>query len=115
MPEAKSGAERRRVPRVPVDFPVTLTWRRKEHRLQAREFSEYGILVAAAHKEMIGQDVQVGLALNAGESPLTVDGTVVYGTDTSIGIRFKNVPSSDQQTLRAYALAHGIGISRPQS
>jgi hypothetical protein len=83
--------------------------------LKASEFSEYGILVAATHKELIGQEVQVGLALNPGENPLAVDGTVVYGTDTSIGIRFKNVPSEDQQTLRAYALAHGIGINRSQS
>ena len=115
MAEAKSGSERRRVPRVSVDFPITLTWRRKEHRLQARELSEYGILVSAAHKELIGQEVQIGLTLNPGESPLSVGGTVVYGTDTSIGIRFKNVPSEDQQTLRAYAMAHGIGINRPQS
>lgn len=115
MAEVKSGAERRRVPRVSVDFPITLKWRRKEHRLQAREFSEYGILVSAAHKEMIGQEVQIGLTLNPEESPLNVDGTVVYGTDTSIAIRFKNVPSDDQRTLRSYALAHGIGINRPQS
>ena len=115
MAGAKSGSERRRVPRVSVDFPITLLWRQKEHRLKAREFSEYGILVSASHKEMIGQEVQVGLALNPGESPISVDGTVVYGTDTSIGIRFKNVPSEDQQTLRAYANAHGIGINRPQS
>ena len=72
MAEAKSGSERRRVPRVAVEFPVTLTWRRKEHRLQAREFSEYGILVSAAHKELIGQDVQVGLSLNPGESPVSL-------------------------------------------
>jgi hypothetical protein len=115
MAEAKSGAERRRVPRVSVDFPVTLTWRRKEHRLQAREFSEYGILVASDQKDLIGEEVQVGLALNAGESPISLDGTVVYGTDAAIGIRFKNVPSEDQQTLRAYAMAHGIGINRSQS
>jgi len=65
-------------------------------------------------KELIGQDVQVGLLLNPGEKPLSVDGIVVYGTDTSIGIRFKNVPPENQQTLRAYAMAHGIGINRPQ-
>ncbi len=115
MAEAKSGAERRRVPRVPVDFPVTIVSGKQQHRLQAREFSEYGILVSASHKELIGQEVQVGLTLNPGESAISVDGTVVYGTDTSIGVRFKNVPAEDQQTLRAYALAHGIGINRPQS
>ena len=115
MAEAKSGAERRRVPRVPVDFPVTIVSGKQQHRLQAREFSEYGILVSASHKELIGQEVQVGLTLNPGESAISVNGTVVYGTDTSIGVRFKNVPSEDQQTLRAYALAHGIGINRPQS
>ena len=114
MAEGKSGSERRRVPRIPVDFPVTLVWGRKQYRFQAREFSEYGALVAAINKELIGQDVQIGLSLNQGERPLVVDGTVVYGTETALGIRFKNVPAEDQQTLRAYALAHGIGINRPQ-
>lgn len=110
----RSSSERRRVPRVAVSFPVTVVSGRKQHRSQAKQFSEYGVLVASPIKELVGQDVQVGLLLNPGEKPVTVPGIVVYGTDTSIGIRFKNVPAEDQQTLRAYAQAHGIGISRPQ-
>lgn len=108
-------SEKRRVPRIPVDFPVTVASGRKQHRGQAKELSEYGVLVASQIKELVGQEVQIGLLLNPGEKPLSVDGTVVYGTDTSVGIRFKNVPPDDQQTLRAYAQAHGIGINRPHS
>ena len=37
-----------------------------------------------------------------------------YGTETSIGVRFKNVPAEEQRILRAYAQAHGIGIVRTQ-
>jgi hypothetical protein len=114
MADGKSGSERRRVPRIAVDFPVTLALGKKQYRFQACEFSEYGILVAAIHKELIGHEVKIGLLLNQGESAVLVDATVVYGTDTALGVRFKNVPAEDQQTLRAYAQAHGIGISRPQ-
>ena len=110
----RSSSERRRVPRIEVSFPVTVIAGKKQHRSQAKQFSEYGVAVAPPIKELVGKDVQVGLLLNPGEKPVSVDGTVVYGTDTSIGIRFKNVPAGDQQTLRAYAQAHGIGISRPQ-
>ena len=102
------------MPRIQVELPVTVTWGRKQHKLQAKEFSEYGILLACPQKELVGQEVQLGLSLNANESPLAVGGTVVYGTDTSIGIRFKNVPQEEQRILRAYAQAHGIGIVRPQ-
>ena len=114
MRESRRPSERRRVPRIQVEFPVTAALGRKQHKWQAKEFSEYGILVASASKELVGQEVQLGLSLNPSEGPLAVAGTVVYGTDTSIGIRFKNVPAEDRQTLRAYAQAHGIGISRPQ-
>jgi len=113
--ESRRPSERRRVPRIPVDFPVTVGSGRKQHRCQAKELSEYGVLVAAPIKELVGQEVQIGLLLNPGEKPLSVDGTIVYGTETSVGIRFKNVPPDDQQTLRAYAQAHGIGISRSHS
>ena len=113
--ESRRPSERRRVPRIPVEFPVTLASGRKQHRCQAKELSEYGILVATASKDLVGQDVQIGLLLNPNESPLALDGTVVYGTETSIGIRFKNVPPDDQRLLRSYAQAHGIGIVRPPS
>ena len=102
------------MPRIQVEFPVTVAWGRKQHKSQAKEFSEYGILLASPQKELVGQEVQLGLSLNANESPLAVAGTVVYGTETSIGIRFKNVPQEEQRILRAYAQAHGIGIVRPQ-
>ena len=114
MRESRRPSERRRVPRIQVEFPVTVALGRKQHKCQAEEFSEYGILVASASKELVGQEVQLGLSLNPSEGPLTVGGTVVYGTDTSIGIRFKNVPPEEKRILRAYAQAHGIGIVRPQ-
>ena len=112
--ESGRPSDRRRVPRIEVSFPVTVVAGRKQHRSHAKQLSEYGVSVAPPIKELIGQDVQVGLLLNPGEKPVSVPGIVVYGTDTSIGIRFKNVPAEDQQTLRAYAQAHGIGINRPQ-
>lgn len=112
--ESGRPSDRRRVPRIQVEFPVTVSQGRKQQRCQAKELSEYGIMVATPAKELVGQEVQLGLTLNPNEGPLAVDGTVVYGTDTSIGIRFKNVPQEEQRILRAYAQAHGIGIVRTQ-
>ena len=110
MKEYSRPSERRRVPRIPVDFPVTLTVGRKQYRGQACEFSEYGILLTSPNKELVGDEVQVALSLNPNEAPLSVTGMVVYATDSGIGIRFKNVPTEDQLTLRAYAHTRGIGI-----
>ena len=115
LKESGRYSEKRRVPRIPVNFPVTVALGRKQHRCEAKELSEYGILVATPSKDLVGQEVQIRLSLNPNESPLAVEGVVVYGTDTSIGIRFKNVPREEQQILRSYAHAHGIGIGRPQS
>ncbi len=93
-----------------MDFPVTLTWGRKHFRWRAREFSEYGILVAAGQKDLVGEDVQIALPLEAGASPLSLTGVVAYATGTGIGIRFKNVPQEQQNALKTYVEARGIGV-----
>lgn len=120
MKESSRSQEKRRVPRIPVDFPVAVTFGRKQFRWQARELSEYGILVASPNvaspnKELVGEDVQLALSWNPNEPPLSLLGVVVYSTDSGIGIRFKNVSPENQVTLRAYAQVRGIGISRPQT
>ena len=120
MKESSRAEEKRRVPRIPVDFPVTITWGRKQYRWQARELSEYGILVASPKvaspsQELVGEDVQLALSLNLKDPPFSLLGVAVYSTDAGVGIRFKNVSPENQVTLRAYAQVHGIGISRPQT
>jgi len=113
--EGGRGAEKRRVPRIQVDFSVQVTWGRRQYRWQAQEFSEYGILLNAPNKELIGQEIQLGFSLNAQDPALSVTGLVVYATVAGLGIRFKNLSSENQAVLRTYVQAHGIGISRPST
>lgn len=112
MAEPAKTPEKRRVPRIPAGFPVALTWGRKQHRLQSKEFSEYGILLTPAHKDMLGEDVQVALSLEPNKSSLSVSGVVAYVTEAGMGIRFKNVPQEQQAILRDYVRTRGIGIVR---
>src|ERR1035437_3876133 len=94
-------AERRRAPRIPVNFPVTVTWGRKQYRCQARELSEFGILLASTHKELAG-DVGVELGLNPGSTSVSLKGVVAYATDTGVAVRFKNISSEQRTVLKNY-------------
>ena len=112
MKETPKPYERRRAPRISVSFPVMVSWGRKQFRWLAREFSEYGILLAGSNKEMVGEDLKLELALDPNDPPLNVDGIVAYATDTGVGIRFKNVSPENQFSLKHYVQKHGIGITR---
>jgi hypothetical protein len=104
--------ERRRVPRVPVSFPVVVNWGRRQFRWLAREFSEYGILLAASNKELVGQELKLKLTLEGEEPPIDVEGIVAYSTETGVGIRFKNISPENAFSLRDYVQKRGIGITR---
>ena len=112
MKEADKYSERRRVPRVNVDFPVVVNWGRKQFRWLAREFSEYGILLAGSNKEMVGQELKLELKLDPQHPPILVQGVVAYATDTGVGVRFKNISREDQFSLKHYVQSKGIGINR---
>ena len=99
-------AERRRAPRIPVNFPVTVTWGRKQYRCKAREFSEFGVLLASTHKELAG-DVGVELDLNPPSISVSLEGIVAYATDTGFAVRFKNIFSAQRTVLKAYIQAQG--------
>ena len=112
MKEPIKSQERRRVPRIQVNFPVLVNWGRKQYRWLAREFSEYGILLAGSNKDMMGQEIKLELPLEPNAPPLNVEGVVAYVTDTGVGIRFKNLSPESQFSLKHYAQKHGIGIVR---
>lgn len=112
MKEPGKPYERRRAPRIQVNFPVVVNWGRKQFKWLAREFSEYGILLAGSNKEMVGEDLKLELALDPSEPPLEVEGVVAYATDTGVGVRFKNVSPENQYSLKHYVQKHGIGITR---
>jgi len=100
------GRERRRAPRIAVDFPVALTCGRKQYRCQALEFSEFGIFLASARKELVGEDVELGLALDTKNPSRSIKGVVAYATNTGIGVRFKSVSPELQMDLKNYIQAN---------
>lgn len=112
MKDSTKQDERRRTPRIPVDFPVTLTLGRKQYRLQAREFSEFGILLASTYKELVGEDVTVELTLNPTSPSLSLEGVIAYATDTNVAIRFKNISPEHRAILKSYIQAHSSNSAR---
>lgn len=112
MKEVKRYAEKRRVPRLHVNFPVVVNWGRKQFRWLAREFSEYGILLNGSNKDLVGQELKLALAFEPDSKPIEVHGIVAYSTDTGVGVRFKNITPEAQHTLKHYVKLHGIGITR---
>ncbi len=106
MREPLRPSEKRRSPRIDVDFPVTLSWGKKEYRWRARQFSEFGILLASTHKELVGQDVDLILALDSYDTDVALSGIVVYSTDAGVAVRFKNLTTDQRATLRAFIEMH---------
>ncbi|HWP85714.1 MAG TPA: PilZ domain-containing protein [Terriglobia bacterium] len=112
MKETSKSPERRRAPRISVSFPVLVRWGQKQFKWLAREFSEYGILLAASNKDIVGEELKLELPLDSQTTPITVEGVVAYTTETGVGIRFKNVSPDDQFALKHYVATRGIGITR---
>jgi hypothetical protein len=103
--------ERRRAPPFLVNFPVAVRRADKQFSWQAIEFSELGIRLAASNKELIGQTLEMELPLDPDTPPLTIEGVVAYTTNTSIGIRFKNISHDHQSVLRRWAQRRAIAIA----
>ena len=115
MKETGNHSEKRRVPRIEVDFPVTVTWGQKQYRWKAREFSEYGILLLSTRKELVGEEIRLSLSLDDTQPALNLVGVVAYTTDIGLGVRFKNVRPEAHITPKYYVLSRGIGAPKPQS
>ena len=113
MERALRRNQRRRVPRVPVDLPVTVTWKKKNFPCHARQLSEFGILLASDHKELVGEDIRLKLDLDAPNRSLSLAGIVVYAIEKGIGVRFEAVSPEDQPVLKSYVQARGIGVEKP--
>ena len=106
MKEPTRPSEKRRSPRIEVDLPVTLNWGKKQYRWRARQFSEFGILLATSQKELVGQDVELSLDLDSFDSDVALSGIVAYATDGGIAVRFKNLTADQRATLRAFINIH---------
>jgi hypothetical protein len=107
MAVSKRVLERRKMPRIPVNFGVTVTCEDRRYNSQAREFSESGVFVSAEDKGLVGKLVMLDLALTPQDSALSLKGVVVYATESGVGIRFRN-PSRDQlSVLKNFIRANG--------
>ena len=69
--------ERRRIPRIPVNFEVVVVREGEQFHCQARQLSQGGIQLATPHKELVGKDIQLELMLQSPDTVLQVSGTVV--------------------------------------
>jgi hypothetical protein len=98
--------DRRRAPRITVKFPVTIAWGKKKFSCHAEEFSEFGILVAPKHKELVGQEVELNLALDTPKETFAIKGIVAYATDAGLGVRFKDVTEEQQASLKDFLFTH---------
>ena len=102
--------QRRRVPRVIVDLAVTLIAGKKKFRSRVLQLSEFGILVASAHKDLIGQKIRVDLSLEPPHQSLSLSAVVVYTNNGGTGIRFEDESAAQHALLKSYVQARGIGI-----
>ena len=105
--------QRRRVPRVMVDIPVTLTWGKKRFRTHAIQLSEFGTLVAGTYKDLVGEKVLVELQLEPPTGSLSTPAVVVYANDAGTGIRFEIDDLGKIADLKNYVQARGIGVIKP--
>ncbi len=127
MEETAKASEKRRVPRIAVDLPATVTWGKKRRPYRAKELSEYGVFLAPKRKDPAKEkgakdnkgsirekeEVLVDLGLEPKTSPLALAGVVISATTDGIAVRFKNLALEQHALLRNYVLARGIGIEKP--
>src|SRR5262249_50745256 len=92
-----------------ADFQVVVNWGRKKLRLQACEFSEYGVLLAGSDQTMVGEDLSLQLTLESSKAAVNLEGVAIYSNDRGVGGRFKNVSPENQILLKQYVQERGIG------
>ena len=105
--------QRRRVARVPVEFPVQVTWGKKQYQCQARQLSDFGILLTPPRKELVGENIGVRFALGKPKSAFNLSGVVVYAAESGCGIRFESNNPEQLTSLHNYVHSLGIGVVRP--
>src|SRR5258706_10445380 len=96
------GDQRRRVRRIPADFPVILWQGRNRLRCQTRQLSEFGMLVATNQRQLVGERIQVDFALDSPIPALSLSATVSYAIDAGIGIRFDSLDLGQRLALQDY-------------
>ncbi len=113
MEKSVSRIEQRRTPRIWVNFQAVVIWKGKKFHCDARQLSEAGILLATPHKELVGENIQLELILQAPSPALLLTGTVIRVIPSGIAARFKEISPEQRLVLQTYLQAHGIGMLKP--
>ncbi len=97
--------ERRRSIRIPARWELTLRQGNKVIRGTTRQFSEYGMLVAAAEPLQTGQRYQVSFSLPADKKVFELRAFAVSSSPSGVGLRFEFVPPEITAEFRRYVNA----------
>lgn len=92
--------EQRRVPRLAVDWKVSLHLGKQVTHGRAVQFSEYGMLIAPPEIAQVGQRYELLFAVPGHRGSFRVRGVGVYSSAKGVGVRFEHVPAEVTTALR---------------
>ena len=101
--------EHRRVPRVAVDWKVSLHLGKEVTHGRAQQCSEYGMLVTPPEAAQVGQRYELLFAVPGQRTSFRVRGIGVYSSAKGVGIRFEHVAPEVTAALRSYLSGAGAG------
>jgi hypothetical protein len=90
-----------------------MIWENKNFHCQARQLSEYGMLLVPEHKELIREDVQIKFELDSPHHSLSLSGIIAYAIDDGTGVRFKSMSTMQKTILREYVQARYADAANP--
>ena len=95
--------ERRKVLRREVNFDVAFSADSARGTTQARQLSEFGMLIGPVDhpRLLLEKHIQLTFAL-PGQDPCKVRGFCAYVTPSSAGIRFETIPDDLKQKLARF-------------
>jgi len=95
--------ERRKVLRREVDFPVTFSAEGGKGTTQAKQLSEFGMLIGPLDhpRLLLEKHIQLQFAL-PGHEPCKIRGFCAYVTPMSAGIRFEVIPEEMKSKLSRF-------------
>jgi len=96
-----TAEDRRRAPRYPIDFPLTIEVHGEVRQARGVNISQGGLMVSTASALEMGAQVTLRFDLaNAGE--MRLQGVVRHARDEGTGVEFIELSDEDRQTLHAY-------------
>ncbi len=103
-------SEKRKSPRVPVDFEVRFTFGNQEHIAQALNLSTDGMFIKTSYMLLQGDIIEVFFRLPSIDEPFWLKARVIWGTwiegmnmpTSGMGIQFIDRLQSQKEHLKNY-------------